>query len=159
MDGAVNCDTPGSGGWCRGGASLSLSSNEPVGGESIFALEGTHNGTPFYCDGGSCGLPLVEGGNDFSFWAHLYLRRHLADGLGLRLAGRRRSVAGRLDLRGRWRQRLVRQRRDHHGLGQRSFARLRTGQSGYPKSTGAGGSPMAVRSPWAKGATTLTCEP
>jgi hypothetical protein len=70
VSGSISCGTPGSGGWCRGGADLSLSGSEPLAGESIFALEGTHDGAPFYCDGPLCGLPLVEGDNDFSFWAH-----------------------------------------------------------------------------------------
>ncbi|MBM2844077.1 MAG: Ig-like bact protein [Anaerolineales bacterium] len=67
--GNVTCGFPGSGGWCRGDADLSLSGSEPLSGYTILALEGTHNGATFACPGGSCDVGLLEGGNDFSFWA------------------------------------------------------------------------------------------
>lgn len=69
VSGSLTCGVPGSGGWCRGGAALNLSGGEPLAGESILALEGTHNGGAFACPGSSCSVPLAEGSNDFSFWA------------------------------------------------------------------------------------------
>ncbi|HMK07629.1 MAG TPA: hypothetical protein VK449_01215, partial [Anaerolineales bacterium] len=69
IDGAIQCDVPGSAGWCRGGGQLSLSATEPLAGYEILALEGSHNGTPFACDGVACTLPLVSGGNNLTFWA------------------------------------------------------------------------------------------
>jgi hypothetical protein len=69
IDGSIACDVPGSGSWCRGGGHLSLSGSEPLAGYEILALEGTHNGTNFACEGASCSISLLEGGNDFSFWA------------------------------------------------------------------------------------------
>ncbi|MEW6569500.1 MAG: hypothetical protein AB1449_15320, partial [Chloroflexota bacterium] len=59
----------GNAGWCRGGAELSLSGSEPLAGYSILALEGTRNGETFACPGSSCSVPLLEGINDFTFWA------------------------------------------------------------------------------------------
>ncbi|MEW6569497.1 MAG: Ig-like domain-containing protein, partial [Chloroflexota bacterium] len=59
----------GNAGWCRAGAELSLSGSEPLAGYSILALEGTRNGETFACPGSSCSVPLLEGINDFTFWA------------------------------------------------------------------------------------------
>lgn len=69
VSGSVACAVAGSGGWCRGGAELSLSGSEPLSGYTILALEGTRNGETFACQGPACSVPFVEGGNDFSFWA------------------------------------------------------------------------------------------
>jgi len=69
VNGSVACSVPGSGGWCRGGAGLSLSGTEPLSGYSTLTLEGTRNGETFACPGASCSVPLVEGNNNFSFWA------------------------------------------------------------------------------------------
>ncbi|MEW6568872.1 MAG: hypothetical protein AB1449_12040, partial [Chloroflexota bacterium] len=69
VSGSVSCAVAGSGGWCRDGAELSLSGSEPLAGYTILALEGTRNGETFACPGSSCSVPLVEGVNDFTFWA------------------------------------------------------------------------------------------
>jgi hypothetical protein len=69
VNGSVTCGVPGSGGWCRGEGELSLSGSEPLSGYTILALEGTRNGEPFACSGSACDVPLLEGANDFSFWA------------------------------------------------------------------------------------------
>ncbi|MEW6568782.1 MAG: hypothetical protein AB1449_11585, partial [Chloroflexota bacterium] len=66
---SVSCAVPGNSGWCRGGAEVSLSGSEPLAGYSILALEGTRNGETFACPGSSCSVPLLEGINDFTFWA------------------------------------------------------------------------------------------
>lgn len=67
--GSVTCGVTGSGGWCRGGAELSLSGSEPLSGYTILSLEGTRNGEPFACTGAACAVPLLEGNNAFTFWA------------------------------------------------------------------------------------------
>jgi hypothetical protein len=69
VSGSVSCAVSGNGGWCRGGAELSLSGSEPLSGYAILALEGTRNGETFACPGAACGVPLLEGGNEFTFWA------------------------------------------------------------------------------------------
>ncbi|HSR47944.1 MAG TPA: hypothetical protein VLL77_08140 [Anaerolineales bacterium] len=69
ISGSITCTSPGSNGWCRGGGALDLAGDEPVSGESILALEGTHNGATFACPGESCSVGLNEGSNDFTFWA------------------------------------------------------------------------------------------
>ena len=70
VSGSVVCEVAGRDGWCRGGARLSISGSEPLSGESILALEGTRNGQDFACPGATCQVPLVEGANAFTFWAH-----------------------------------------------------------------------------------------
>ena len=67
--GNVTCGIPGSGGWCRSDADLVLLGSEPLSGYEILALEWTHNGATFACSGAACEVSLVEGGNNFSFWA------------------------------------------------------------------------------------------
>jgi hypothetical protein len=69
VNGSISCSVSGSGGWCRGGAALSLSGSEPLSGYNILTLEGTRNGEPFACSGAACGVPLLEGNNAFAFWA------------------------------------------------------------------------------------------
>jgi hypothetical protein len=69
VSGSLTCAVPGDNGWCRGGGQLGLSGTEPLSGYSILALEGTRNGETFACTGASCSVPLVEGTNDFTFWA------------------------------------------------------------------------------------------
>ena len=69
VNGSISCSVSGSGGWCRGGAELSLSGSEPLSGYSILSLEGTRNGEAFGCEGSACGVPLLEGNNSFTFWA------------------------------------------------------------------------------------------
>jgi hypothetical protein len=64
----LDCTQPGLNGWCRAG-NLQLSGAEPLAGERILALEGTRNGDNFACPGTTCRVPLVEGPNDFQFWA------------------------------------------------------------------------------------------
>ena len=69
ISGSISCGDPGSNGWCRSAASLSLSGSEPLSGYSITALEGTRNGVTFACAGSSCSVDLLEGQNDFTYWA------------------------------------------------------------------------------------------
>jgi len=69
VSGSVTCAVPGAGGWCLGGAQLSLSGSEPLAGYMILFLEGTRNGEPFACSGAACAVPLLEGENAFTFWA------------------------------------------------------------------------------------------
>ncbi|MGB7538045.1 MAG: hypothetical protein WBM17_05870, partial [Anaerolineales bacterium] len=66
---SILCANPGLNNWCRGSASLEISSNEPVPLYNILAIEGTHNGATFACNGITCSVPLVEGVNNFTFWA------------------------------------------------------------------------------------------
>jgi hypothetical protein len=75
VSGWVSCGVPGAGGWCLADADLSLTGSEPLAGYSILTLEGTRNiipgggGETFACLGALCDVPLVEGTNDFAFWA------------------------------------------------------------------------------------------
>ncbi|MBM3153329.1 MAG: hypothetical protein FJZ96_14175, partial [Chloroflexi bacterium] len=66
---SLQCSQPGSDGWCRGSASLSLTGSEPLAGYSILAVEGARNGVSFAFPGASAPVPLLEGQNDFTFWA------------------------------------------------------------------------------------------
>lgn len=67
--GVISCEVPGNAGWCRNGAWLGLSSSEPLNGFEIYAIEGTQNGENMICMDDACSVPLVEGQNDFTFWA------------------------------------------------------------------------------------------
>ncbi|MEW6093915.1 MAG: LysM peptidoglycan-binding domain-containing protein [Chloroflexota bacterium] len=69
IGGNISCSQTGNDGWCVGTASLSLSANEPVDGYSILLIEGTRNGETFACPGSACSVPLIEGQNDFTYWA------------------------------------------------------------------------------------------
>jgi hypothetical protein len=48
---------------------LNLNGSEPLSGYAITALEGTRNGVTFACSGSSCNVDLLEGQNDFTYWA------------------------------------------------------------------------------------------
>ncbi|HLF36859.1 MAG TPA: hypothetical protein VI520_02875 [Anaerolineales bacterium] len=56
-------------GWCTSSPTLHLTAAEPVAGESITLIEGTRNGESFACSGVVCDVPLLEGSNEFTFWA------------------------------------------------------------------------------------------
>lgn len=56
-------------GWCSRTASLQLTAQEPLAGETILAVEGTRNGEVFACEGSSCSVSLFEGANSFTYWA------------------------------------------------------------------------------------------
>lgn len=56
-------------GWCTTSPTLHLTANEPVAGEAITLIEGSRNGEPFACAGVVCEVALLEGSNDFTFWA------------------------------------------------------------------------------------------
>src|SRR5512138_387021 len=71
ITGAIKCTEQN--GWCNGASvpELALSASEPVSGYKILLIEGTLNGTIFACQDGvkKCRVPLLEGDNDFDFWA------------------------------------------------------------------------------------------
>ena len=69
ISGTVDCPQTGSAGWCVAGSTLVLTGFEPLSGYSILAIEGTRNGETFACTGDACSVPLLEGGNTFTFWA------------------------------------------------------------------------------------------
>jgi hypothetical protein len=69
ISGSISCANPGSNGWCRSASILNLTGTEPISGYSITALEGTRNGDTFACAGSSCSVDLLEGQNDFTYWA------------------------------------------------------------------------------------------
>jgi len=56
-------------GWCSTMPVLSLTASEPVSGYAITLIEGARNGEAFACNGASCDVPLLEGENNFTFWA------------------------------------------------------------------------------------------
>jgi hypothetical protein len=56
-------------GWCSTMPVLSLTAREPVSGYAITLIEGARNGEAFACSGASCDVPLLEGENNFTFWA------------------------------------------------------------------------------------------
>ncbi|MGH2606814.1 MAG: hypothetical protein ACRDG5_09515, partial [Anaerolineales bacterium] len=56
-------------GWCSTESSLHLMGGEPLAGYEIIGIEGTRNGEPFFCGGGECDIPLLEGEDAFTFWA------------------------------------------------------------------------------------------
>jgi hypothetical protein len=65
----IVCSNPGANGWCRGPASLEINSSEPIPGFNILTVEGTRNGAAFACSGSTCSVPLLEGQNNFTYWA------------------------------------------------------------------------------------------
>ncbi|MGE5375941.1 MAG: hypothetical protein ACM3XO_12865 [Bacteroidota bacterium] len=64
----INCAL--NNGWCVTPPLLSLNGSEPVAGYQIIGIEGTFNNQLFACQGSSCNVPLVEGANNFTYWAH-----------------------------------------------------------------------------------------
>jgi len=56
-------------GWCVTSPALALNASEPVAGYAITLIEGARNGEAFACNGASCDVPLLEGENNFTFWA------------------------------------------------------------------------------------------
>ena len=60
----ANCATSGSSGWCVGGATLTLSANDPV--FSIAGIEGTPG---LLCGSSSCVYYFPEGVTNLNFWA------------------------------------------------------------------------------------------
>ncbi len=73
VGGSFSCGSPGNSGWCRGGASLELNANEPVGGEVIESVEGNPGGV--LCDpadSSSISCSWSDGGQGsftIEFWA------------------------------------------------------------------------------------------
>ena len=59
-----------SNGWCISIPQLSLTADEPVPGYAILGIEGTWNNQLFACPGANCSVPLSEGDNNLTFWAH-----------------------------------------------------------------------------------------
>lgn len=56
-------------GWCTTSPTLHLTGDEPLAGEVIIGVEGTHNGDDFFCAEDTCDVPLAEGQNAFTYWA------------------------------------------------------------------------------------------
>ena len=71
VNGSTACASPGNSGWCRGGATLNLTGNDPVSGWTITAIESDLFGN--LCTGGSATLSCVwnfpEGSTSLNFWA------------------------------------------------------------------------------------------
>lgn len=70
--GSFNCSTWGNSGWCRAGASLSVSGSEPVSGYSITRMEGNYdnsNNAAVSCAGSSCSFTPPQGQGTFWYWA------------------------------------------------------------------------------------------
>jgi hypothetical protein len=69
--GTTACATPGDAGWCRGGATLSLTGTDPVSGWTITAIESDLFGN--LCTGNaptlSCTWNFPEGSTSLKFWA------------------------------------------------------------------------------------------
>jgi hypothetical protein len=76
VNGSLGCATAGNNGWCRGGATVSLTAHEPLAGERIQYIEGNLGAGLFtVCDPAdnanvSCSWTPAEGNNTLSFWAH-----------------------------------------------------------------------------------------
>ncbi len=56
-------------GWCNTRPRLSLTGDEPLDDYVITAIEGTRNGSAFSSPGSTYSISLVEGQNNFTFWA------------------------------------------------------------------------------------------
>ncbi len=76
VSGTAICGTPGANGWCRGGASVSLSANDPLGSYVITWLEGNQGGSDFsLCNPAdaksvNCTWLAGDGQRSLNFWAH-----------------------------------------------------------------------------------------
>lgn len=76
VSGAAGCTLVGNNGWCRNGATVSLSASEPVAGYRITWLEGNQGAGDFsLCDPAdassvNCTWPAGDGNRSLSFWAH-----------------------------------------------------------------------------------------
>lgn len=67
ISGAVTCTTPGTNGWCQGGANLALSASDPQG--FATTLTGEIAGTPFLCAGPTCTQTLPVGNGSLHYQA------------------------------------------------------------------------------------------
>jgi len=73
VSGSESCSSPGDDGWCRGGASLEISANEPLSGKVIVSIEGDPGG--LLCDpadSASVACSYTGGGEGYftiEFWA------------------------------------------------------------------------------------------
>jgi hypothetical protein len=67
VSGTMTCSTPGTSGWCRGGAALSLTASDPQ--NYPLTISGSIGGTPFSCSGSSCTQALPDGSGSASFTA------------------------------------------------------------------------------------------
>ena len=65
----LNCNL--TNGWCTTPPKLHLTAAEPLADEIILLIEGTRNDAPFACadEAVECDVVLLEGSNDFEFWA------------------------------------------------------------------------------------------
>lgn len=66
VSGTNSCTLAGSNGWCKGVGTLSLSSTEPMPGQSITSID---NASGTLCTGGSCVLTYPEGTTSYTYWA------------------------------------------------------------------------------------------
>ncbi len=64
---ALNCSSPGSGGWCRAGASITISASDPQGFGTT--ISGDINGANFSCSGPTCTRSLPEGSGAIHYQA------------------------------------------------------------------------------------------
>lgn len=70
--GSFGCSTWGNNGWCRAGARLNVSGYEPLGGYSIYRMEGNYTGgnePAVNCSGSSCSFTPPQGQGTFYYWA------------------------------------------------------------------------------------------
>ena len=106
VSGSVSCATPGSGGWCRGGASLNLTTSDPQGYPTT--INGSMGGTPFSCSG-SCSQALPQGAGSASFTAVASGGGNLSStpGSAILPGGQRGSFPGHRHSIAGWVERLV----------------------------------------------------
>jgi len=67
VDGAFNCSSPGNGGWCRGGASVDVTAEDPQSYPLTIYID--INGSIYSCSGTACSLPMADGTGTASFLA------------------------------------------------------------------------------------------